>query len=132
MCVCVDSPISPNQTLAAVFHLSLSALELRGEEQGEPWTFGPGWSSTPGPGPRCGTQVYSPGLLISSRQREREMGSRARKVVLLGGLFQGQYRYRLLLVIKESDNQYLEPTYHIFNIFSYLLLCVSRYLIEAN
>lgn len=71
VCVCVDSPISPNQTLAAVFHLSLSAPELRGEEQGEPWTFGPGWSSNPGPGPRCGTQVYSPGLLISSKSRER-------------------------------------------------------------
>lgn len=33
VCVCIDSPISPSQTLAAVFHLSLSAPELRREEE---------------------------------------------------------------------------------------------------
>ena len=35
VCVCVDSPISPSQTLAAVVHLSLSAPELRREEEEE-------------------------------------------------------------------------------------------------
>lgn len=36
VCVCVDFPISRSQTLAAVFHLSLSGLELWGEEKREP------------------------------------------------------------------------------------------------
>lgn len=46
-CVCTESPISPNQTLAAVFHLSLSAPEPRevgfggGGDGGSPGRSGP-------------------------------------------------------------------------------------------
>lgn len=75
--VCAESPISPTQTLAAVFHLSLSAPEPRGVGLAEEETGGaldvrgPGWSFTSWPGWCRETQVDSPGRLISSAERDR-------------------------------------------------------------